>query len=100
MAAAPAYLSDDLPHAREQARWFPALVSNHVVDLVRRYHDPGLPAELTDYIAARESYDYAHHGRTGSDNAEFLTDQVVDSICVLGGPERARANHAHRRSLA
>ena len=29
--AAPAYLSDDLQKARDQVRWFPALVSNHVV---------------------------------------------------------------------
>jgi probable F420-dependent oxidoreductase len=99
MAAAPAYLSDDLAHAREQVRWFPALVSNHVVDLVKRYHDAELPAELTDYIAARESYDYAHHGRTGSDNAEFVTDEVVDRFCVLGGPEQVRAKLGQLRDL-
>jgi probable F420-dependent oxidoreductase len=91
MAAAPAYLSDDLAYAREQVRWFPALVSNHVVDLVRRYHQAGLPAELTHYIAAREGYDYAHHGRAGSENAEFVTDEVVDRFCVLGSPEQVRA---------
>ncbi len=91
MAAAPAYLSDDLAHARDQVRWFPALVSNHVVDLVNRYHDAELPVELTDFIAARESYDYAHHGRTGSENAEFVPDEVVDRFCVLGGPEQVRA---------
>jgi probable F420-dependent oxidoreductase len=99
MAAAPAYLSDDLAHAREQVRWFPALVSNHVVDLVKRYHDAELPAELTDYIAARESYDYAHHGRTGSDNAEFVTDEVVDRFCVLGGPDQVRAKLGQLRDL-
>jgi probable F420-dependent oxidoreductase len=91
MAAAPAYLSADLAHARDQVRWFPALVSNHVVDLVKRYHDAELPAELTDYIAARERYDYAHHGRTGSENAEFVTDDVVDRFCVLGTPDQVRA---------
>jgi probable F420-dependent oxidoreductase len=90
MAAAPAYLSADLAHAREQVRWFPALVSNHVVDLVKRYHDAELPGELTDFIAARERYDYAHHGRAGSDNGEFVTDDVVDRFCVLGSPERVR----------
>jgi probable F420-dependent oxidoreductase len=37
--AAPAYLSDDMTKARDQVRWFPALVSNHVVDLVTRYAD-------------------------------------------------------------
>jgi probable F420-dependent oxidoreductase len=99
MAAAPAYLSDDLAHAREQVRWFPALVSNHVVDLVRRYHDAELPAALTDYIAARESYDYAHHGRTGSGNAEFVTDEVVDRFCVLGGPDEVRDKLAELQDL-
>jgi probable F420-dependent oxidoreductase len=91
MAAAPAYLSDDLAHARDQVRWFPALVSNHVVDLVHRYHGGELPDELIDYIAARKRYDYAHHGRAGSDNAEFVTDEVVDRFCVLGTPEQVRA---------
>jgi probable F420-dependent oxidoreductase len=99
MAAAPAYLSDDLAHARDQVRWFPALVSNHVVDLVHRYHEGELPDELTDYIAAREGYDYSHHGRAGSENAEFVTDEVVDRFCVIGGPERVRARLGELRDL-
>lgn len=99
MAAAPAYLSDDLAHARDQVRWFPALVSNHVVDLVKRYHEGELPDALTDYIAAREGYDYAHHGRTGSENAEFVTDEVVDRFCVIGRPEQVRARLGELRDL-
>jgi probable F420-dependent oxidoreductase len=99
MAAAPAYLSDDLAHARDQVRWFPALVSNHVVDLVKRYHEGELPDELTEYIAAREGYDYSHHGRAGSENAEFVTDEVVDRFCVIGGPEQVRARLAELRDL-
>jgi probable F420-dependent oxidoreductase len=99
MAAAPAYLSDDLAHARDQVRWFPALVSNHVVDLVQRYHVGELPDALTDYIAAREGYDYAHHGRAGSENAEFVTDEVVDRFCVIGGPEQVRARLGELRDL-
>jgi probable F420-dependent oxidoreductase len=99
MAAAPACLSDDLEYARDQVRWFPALVSNHVVDLVHRYHDGELPAELTDYIAARHGYDYAHHARAGSDNAEFVSDEVVDRFCVIGGPEQVRAKLSTLREL-
>jgi alkanesulfonate monooxygenase SsuD/methylene tetrahydromethanopterin reductase-like flavin-dependent oxidoreductase (luciferase family) len=86
--AAPCYIGDDLAKAREQVRWFPALVSNHVVDLVRQYRSTDLPQELTDYIAAREGYDYAHHGRTGSDNSQFVTDEVVDRFCVIGTAEQ------------
>src|SRR5262249_34843408 len=37
MSAAPVWVSDDLNVGREHVRWFPALVSNHVVDLVSRY---------------------------------------------------------------
>src|SRR4029077_662923 len=36
MAAAPVWVSDDLELARQRVRWFPALVSNHVVDLISR----------------------------------------------------------------
>jgi probable F420-dependent oxidoreductase len=84
MSAAPAYVTDDLARARDQVRWFPALVSNHVVDLVHRYASTDLPQELTDYIRAREHYDYADHGRTGAEHAGFVTDEVVDRFCVLG----------------
>lgn len=88
MTAAPAYVSDDLAHAREQVRWFPALVSNHVVDLVKRYSSTDLPQELTDYIRARDHYDYADHGRTGAEHASFVPDEVVDRFCVLGTAEQ------------
>jgi probable F420-dependent oxidoreductase len=87
MSAAPAYVTDDLAHARDQVRWFPALVSNHVVDLVQRYPGAALPHELTDFIERRRGYDYSHHGRSGSSNAEFVTDEVVDRFCVIGSAE-------------
>jgi probable F420-dependent oxidoreductase len=84
MAAAPAFVSEDLPHARDLVRWFPALVSNHVVDLVERYRPDDLPEALTDYIRQREHYDYQDHGRVGAEHAGFVTDEVVDRFCVLG----------------
>lgn len=84
MAAAPAYVTDNIAHAREQVRWFPALVGNHVVDVVARHGADDLPPELTDYIKQREKYDYAHHARAGSDNAAYVTDEVIDRFCVLG----------------
>jgi probable F420-dependent oxidoreductase len=99
MSAAPAYVTDDLAHAREQVRWFPALVSNHVVDLVKRYSTTDLPQDLTDYIAAREHYDYADHGRTGAEHASFVTDEVVDRFCVLGPAEACVAKLRELESL-
>jgi probable F420-dependent oxidoreductase len=91
MSAAPAYITDDLEHAREQVRWFPAMVSNHVVDLVSRSSGTDLPEELTDFIAARDHYDYSDHGRTGAEHAEFVTDEVIDRFCVIGTVEQCLA---------
>jgi len=84
MSAAPTFVTDDLAAAREQVRWFPALVSNHVVDLVNRYAGDELPEELTEYIRARDHYDYQEHGRRGTEHAQFVTDEIVDRFCVIG----------------
>lgn len=86
--AAPAYLGDDLAHQRDQCRWFGGMVGNHVADLVRRYGEDGqIPRDLTDYIRAREGYDYAHHGRVGNPDTTFVPDEIIERFCVLGGVE-------------
>jgi len=82
-AAAPAHVGD-LASCRDRTRWFPALVSNHVVDLVNRYPREQLPEALTGYIHDREGYDYLHHAEVGSSNAGFVGDEVTDRFCVLG----------------
>ena len=69
---------------RERTRWFPALVSNHVVDLVNKYPREQLPESLTGYIRDRTGYDYHHHAEVGSSNAAFVGDEVTDRFCVLG----------------
>jgi alkanesulfonate monooxygenase SsuD/methylene tetrahydromethanopterin reductase-like flavin-dependent oxidoreductase (luciferase family) len=84
MSAAPVWVSDDLAAARDHVRWFPALVSNHVVDLVSRYKPEELPPELTAYVKERKGYDYLHHAEVGSGNAEFVNDEVVDRFCIVG----------------
>ena len=85
-AAAPAYVGDDLAHERDQVRWFGGMVGNHVADLVSRYgqESGAVPAALTAYIEGRRGYDYAHHGRAGNPDTEFVPDEIVDRFCVLG----------------
>ncbi|CAL9381548.1 TIGR03842 family LLM class F420-dependent oxidoreductase [Streptomyces sp. enrichment culture] len=87
--AAPAYVGDDLAHAREQCRWFGGMVGNHVADLVARYgeHSGMVPEALTDYIKGRRGYDYSHHGRAGNPSTDFVPDEIVDRFCLLGPPE-------------
>jgi probable F420-dependent oxidoreductase len=85
-AAAPAHVAPR-EEGRERTRWFPALVSNHVVDLVNKYPREQLPESLTGYISDREGYDYLHHAEVGSSNAAFVGDEVTDRFCVLGDAE-------------
>jgi probable F420-dependent oxidoreductase len=82
-AAAPSHVGD-VADGRERTRWFPALVSNHVVDLVTKYPREQLPESLTGYVRDREGYDYHHHAEVGSSNAGFVGDDVTDRFCVLG----------------
>jgi probable F420-dependent oxidoreductase len=92
MSAAAVWVSPDLKKAREQVRWFPALVSNHVIDLINRYKPEELPPALTSYVRSREGYDYLHHCEVGSSNARFVSDEVVDRFCILG----AAADHCKK----
>jgi probable F420-dependent oxidoreductase len=87
MAAAPVWISKDLKVGRDHVRWFPALVSNHVVDLVSRYKPEELPSALTSYIRTKEQYDYLHHCEVDSSNAAFVSDEVTDRFCLLGPAE-------------
>jgi probable F420-dependent oxidoreductase len=83
--AAPAYVGDDLPHQRDQLRWFGGMVGNHVADLVARYGESGpVPRELTDYIRDRQGYDYSHHGKAGNPSTDFVPDDIVDRFCLMG----------------
>src|ERR1700738_4354129 len=90
MAAAPVWASNDLKLARERVRWFPALVSNHVMDLISKYKPEELPKSLVSYVQNRGKYDYLHHCEAGSDNADFVTDEIVDRFCLVGPIEHHR----------
>ena len=86
-------MTDDLADARDQVRWFPAMVSNHVQDLIERYGADGssVPKALTDYVQARKFYDYNDHSRVGAAHGEFVTDEICDRFCVIGNAEQSAA---------
>ncbi len=93
MAATAVWVSDDLQLGRSRVRWFPALVSNHVMDLISRYKPEELPPELTSYVSNRGQYDYLQHCDVDSKNSKFVSDEVVDRFCLVGPAE------AHREKL-
>jgi probable F420-dependent oxidoreductase len=90
IVGAPSHITDDLADARDQVRWFPAMVSNHVMDLIEKYGwESEIPEALTDYVKARKFYDYKEHSRVGAAHGEFVTDEICDRFCVLGTAEQA-----------
>jgi len=44
-------------------------------------------------VQDRGHYDYQHHCEVGSDNADFVSDEVIDRFCLIGPAE------AHRKKL-
>lgn len=84
-AAAPAYFGD-MATCIEKTKWFPAMVGNHVADIVEKYGtDSGLvPRSLTDYIEKRRGYDYSKHGQSENPYLDFITEDIVKSFSVLG----------------
>jgi probable F420-dependent oxidoreductase len=100
IVGAPSNVTDDIESAREQAKWFPAMVSNHVMDLIERYgFDSEIPEALTEYVKARKFYDYKEHSRVGAKHGEFVTDEICDRFCVLGTPEQAIAKLRELESI-
>jgi len=79
----------------EQTSWFPAVVGNHVADIVEKHgKDSNLvPKSLTEFIKARkgrgadEGYNYLEHAVAGSDNIYYVTDEVTKSFCLTGPAE-------------
>jgi len=89
MAAAPAWVGP-MDACIEQTRWFPAMVGNHVADIVEKYGKDSdlVPKSLTGYIERRKGYDYREHAKKDAAHLDFVTEDVVQSFGVLGEPEQ------------
>lgn len=84
MVAAPVFISKDINKCRAQVRWFPAMVGNHVADLVQKYHSGEVPQALTNYIKGRKGYDYRKHADKDADHLDFIPTEIVDRFSVIG----------------
>ncbi len=82
LVAAPVYVSEDLEQCRERCRWFPAMVGNHIADLIKN-NSIGVPDNLLDAIEGRKGYDYRQHADKDSEHLDWVTGDVIDSFSVL-----------------
>jgi probable F420-dependent oxidoreductase len=94
LACAPVWIGD-AETGIKQTSWFPAVVGNHVADIVEKYgKDTDLvPDSLTNFIETRhgkgadEGYDYRKHAVKDSDNLYYVNNAVTESFCIVGPPE-------------
>ena len=97
---APSHISDDLADARNQVRWFGAMVSNprHGPDraLRLRVGDPGCPHRVR---AGAEVLRLQGSQPRRAAHGEFVTDEICDRFCVLGTPEQATRKLKELESL-
>ena len=94
VVAAPSYISDDPVHILRRVRGFPAVVSNHVRELRRRYPDAALPAALVDGIDVVQAYDYQHHGQPDAPHAQSVSEALVARFTIVGTIDNCRAKIA------
>ena len=87
VVCAPAVIGDR-ERWRDDVRWFPAMVSNHVKDIIAKHGEGGeVPAALTDYAREVGTYSYAEHSRVGASHGKYISDAICDRFCVLGSIE-------------
>src|SRR3954454_16553873 len=89
LVCAPSKVTDDIAAARDEVRWFPAMVGNHVADIIRVHGESAeIPRELTDYIRDRDSYDYKDHSRVGAAHGSFVPEEFCDRFAVIGSRDQ------------
>ena len=105
IVCAPTHISDDLAAAREQVRWFPAMVSNHVRDLIARYgrRRPGGAARADRLRAGRDALRLRRAPRVGARHGAFVSDEIRTASACWARPSRrprsCRAGADRRRSV-
>lgn len=88
VASTATYVADDIATARAKVRPFGAVVGNHVAEVLRNTGANSLPAELEAFISDRPEYDYYKHVHTDSAQADYVPDDILDRLCIVGSIER------------
>lgn len=81
-------VSDDLGYARNKVRPFGAVVGNHVAEVLRNTGANSLPPELEALNKGRTEYDYYKHVHSDSAQSDYVPDEIIDRLCIVGTIER------------
>ena len=81
-------VSDDIHAACNTVRGFPAVVANHVLDMLNYYQPSELPANLLRGIDVKKTYDYRDHARSSAEHSTSVSDETAESFTIIGPPEK------------
>jgi alkanesulfonate monooxygenase SsuD/methylene tetrahydromethanopterin reductase-like flavin-dependent oxidoreductase (luciferase family) len=81
------YVSNDKTTARDKVRSFGAVVGNHIAEVLRNAGQDSLPRELAVIVDDRSAYDYREHVVPGASHADYIGDDVIDRLCIVGSTE-------------
>ena len=81
------YISDDTAAARNKVRSLGALFGNHIAEVLRNSGPDAFPPEIKGMIERRGEYDYHQHVVSGASHADYVADEVVDRLCIVGSVE-------------
>ncbi len=106
MACAPVWVGDKETGVA-QTKWFPALVGNHIADILKWYGSDTreVPEALTAYVQQRkgsgadEGYDYKQHTQMDDENSYYVSDETTEAFCLIG-PAEAHVAKLRRLEVA
>jgi len=106
MACAPVWVGDR-DKGISQTKWFPALVGNHIADILKWHGSDTrqVPEALSAFVQDRkgsgadEGYDYMQHTQIDDENAYYVTDQTTEAFGVIG-PVEAHVEKMRRLEAA
>lgn len=81
------YISDDKAAARDKVRSLGAIVGNHIAEVLRNSAPDVFPPEIKGMIERRGEYDYHQHVVSGASHADYVKDEVVDRLCIVGSAD-------------
>jgi alkanesulfonate monooxygenase SsuD/methylene tetrahydromethanopterin reductase-like flavin-dependent oxidoreductase (luciferase family) len=82
-----AFVGSDLARARDEVRPLGSVVGNHVAEVLRNSGPDSMPKELATMIENRPEYDYLQHVHKGAGHSNYVPDDIIDRLCLIGTVE-------------
>ena len=82
VAVTPCRITDDVRTARNELRYFPAMMRRHILNFASRTEGFQLPAAMAVHTDVRKKYNYREHG--DAQQADTVPDPAVEEYTIFG----------------